>query len=128
MKNIRELTNDDAVAILTELEKDWVFDKLSFDPIINEKGEQQLTFSGSSIIGICYRSGPNLDGYIKHFSDLKVMKWLYQHNFDIEELIQDRIESEEEDEAYRDHFFKERDEMLMKIKKYEMGAKNEEVV
>ena len=117
MKSIRELTEEEAKSILKECvdHDDWVYSKLSFDPVIDKDGHQQVTFSGDSIVGIIYKSGPNYDSCLKSFNDLKVMKWLAIHNYDISELFDQRISGEAEDEKYRDKFFEERDEMVKEI-------------
>ena len=94
-KNIKELTLEQAREIL-----EWVYPNqtdltnptnytydctgLSFDPILTPDGGEQITFGGKSLIGIKYHNGQ--DYCLLPFDDTKVIFWLYQHNFEIEDI------------------------------------------
>lgn len=109
-KNIHDLTEEDAESIIRYVKgKDYgsfIVDEISFEPKLMGSG-QQITFSGESIIGICYRGGSHYDGYLMPFHNLKVIKWLYLNGFEISDLL---------DEAYSrfDSLEKEFDEMWNK--------------
>lgn len=93
MKDIHELTKKDGQNIVDLFyPDDGAFDKFSFEPIVTEDGHQQVTFSGSSIIGICCRYGINGDGVLIDFDNPKVMKYLYENDYDIGPLFPDLID------------------------------------
>lgn len=92
-KKITELTIKEAEEIVKSTGvKDFIIDELSFEPKIDEEGHQQITFSGESIIGICYRAGSNYDGYLLPFNELKVIKWLFNNGYDINDLLDEANE------------------------------------
>ena len=105
-KNIDELTEKEAKEILKFVypnDKYISFRELSFNPKINADGSQQVTMNCDPIIGICYHNGQ--DNYILHFDDTKVVLWLYQHDYDIEEfLIKNQFYSEMNDDFDRISF------------------------
>ena len=89
MKNIKELTEDEAKDILKFVypnEKYYWFKKLSFEPVITEDGKQQVTFGMRPIIGIEFHDGQ--DNCILHFDNTKVVLWLYKNGYDITELLE----------------------------------------
>jgi queuine/archaeosine tRNA-ribosyltransferase len=102
MKNIRELTLSEAKEITKScLDYETWGEGLSFDPVIDkDTGRQQITFSGSSIIGITFKFGINSDGGLLSFNDLKVMKWLAAHGYDISDIFDQLIQTEVENDEY----------------------------
>ncbi len=89
MKNIKELTNIDAIDILTFVYPKY--DKSNFisikHDVIIENGKQQITFGGNPIIGIEYFNDYP-DRCILPFNNTKVVLWLYKNNFDISEYLE----------------------------------------
>jgi hypothetical protein len=88
MKNIRELTEDEAKELLNFVypnNKYISFLCISFEPKMTDKG-QQVTFNMMPIIGIEYHNGQ--DRCILHFEDTKVVLWLYKNGYDITELLE----------------------------------------
>lgn len=95
-KNIKELTDQQAKEILefvypneTDLSnpknyKYW-FTKLSFESTMDKNGREQLTFDFLPIIGIQYHNGQ--DNCILYFNNSKVVLWLYNNGFEIEEFL-----------------------------------------
>jgi queuine/archaeosine tRNA-ribosyltransferase len=100
LKALKELTKQDGENIFKLFFKpdDGYFEKFSFEPIIDESGRQRITFGGGSIIGVCCRVGPMLDGSLIDFYNPKVMKYLYDNGFDISSLFDDLIEDYKETE------------------------------
>ncbi len=92
LKNIKDLTETEAKEILKYVYKDkdkydyeHYFTEIHQEPIIDENGNEQITFGGRSIIGIGFHNGQ--DNCILHFTNTKVLSWLYQHGYDIEDLL-----------------------------------------
>ncbi len=90
MKNIKELSSDEAAQILDFVYPNsgdlYWFQKLSFEPIVSEDNKQQITLGGRSIIGIKYHNGQ--DNCILHFDNTKVVLWLYKNGYDITDLLE----------------------------------------
>jgi hypothetical protein len=89
LKDIKELTGDETKQILEFVyinDKDKYFRKLSFEPKINENGNEQVTMGIRSIIGIEYYNGQ--DNCILHFDNTKVVLWLYKNGYDITKLLE----------------------------------------
>lgn len=87
-KNIRELTEDEAKEIIEFVHpgRDCFFRGLSFDRVLDEEGHENITMSGHSIIGIQYHNGQ--DGCLLLFNNVKVISWLYEHNYEIKDLLE----------------------------------------
>lgn len=83
MKKIEELTDAEGREILKFVypSEDNYYQKLSFEPHIEEDGSQQITMGGRSLVGIFYHNGQ--DNCILHFDNTKVVQWLYEHGYDI---------------------------------------------
>jgi len=88
-KPISELTEEEAKEILDFVFPDnkyRFFTGLSFEPVLDSDGKQQVTFSGfRPIVGILYHDGR--DNCILHFDNTMVVLWLYQHDYDITEQL-----------------------------------------
>lgn len=110
MKKITELTKEEATSILHNVidHNDWVFSKISFEPNIEDG---RVTFSGEPIVGICYLSGINNDGYVLHFNHPKVIHWFYKHGYDIDELLEERILIDEENDKYINYLERENEKI-----------------
>lgn len=87
-KKINELTEEEGKEILKFVypNDDDYFQGLSFEPEITEEG-QYVTFGMRSIVGILFHNGQ--DNCILHFDNSKVVLWLYQHGYDIEDLLKE---------------------------------------
>lgn len=88
MKNIKELTIKEATQILEFVfhNKEYSVTSLSFEPIFDKDGKQNITFSCDSIIGILYHNGQ--DRCLLHFYNTKVILWLYNNGYDIKDLLE----------------------------------------
>lgn len=89
MKNIKELTEKEGKQILKFVypnNKDNYFVGLSFEPVIEEDGSQQITFGCRPVVGIKYHNGH--DNCILHFDDTKVVLWLYKNGYDITDFLE----------------------------------------
>lgn len=86
-KSISELTQEEAKSILEFVypNSDYVFLKLEFTPEKNKDGSIALTFNLEPVVGILYYNGQ--DRCVLHFYNSKVVLWLYQNNYDIEEYL-----------------------------------------
>lgn len=107
-KKIKELTEKEAEEILEFVypEEDKWFQKLSFEPHETEDGKgEHITFNGRSIIGIEYVGGPNNDRCILHFDNTKVVLWLYNHGYEIGELLEGNKYHSEEIDDFSDMAF-----------------------
>lgn len=91
MKKISELTEEEGKEILNYVfpDEDYIYKGLSFEPVKSERGGEYVTMDGSSIIGIRFIGGMNNDGMVLHFNHTKVVLWLYQHGYDIGELLEE---------------------------------------
>lgn len=108
-KNLRELTENEAKEILEFVypKKDYWFTGLSFEPIVDEQGRQQMTFGFRSIIGIKFHDGQ--DNCILHFDNTKAVLWLYKNGYEIEELLEEnkhltQMETQFDNFAFEIHF------------------------
>lgn len=88
-KSITELTEQEAKEILEFVYPDnkyLFFTGLCFEPVLDSNGMQELTFSGfQPIVGILYHDGR--DNCILHFDNTKVILWLYQHDYNINDQL-----------------------------------------
>ncbi len=85
MKNIKELTTEEAIDILSFVYPKYKNNFISIiHDVVVENGKQQITFGGDPIIGIKYINKFD-DRCILPFNNTKVVLWLYKNNFDISE-------------------------------------------
>jgi len=79
---------------------DYWFTEIRHESIVDEYGMRQISLSsGRPIIGIMGKGGLNCDNILLHFDDPKVMLWLYQNGFDIEEQLKENVGMFEDREA-----------------------------
>lgn len=125
MKNITELTKCEAEEIIFIIENndDFTFEKLCFEPTIDNDNSQRVTFSGEQIIGICYRAGINRDGFLIRFEEPKVMKYLYQHNYDITDMFDKLIFDYKDLKESFNSVYDENWDMKKLIEKLNVGVK-----
>jgi len=88
MKNIRELTDDDAKQILEFVYPNdgYLFTGISFDIVVCSDGKVEMTFGFRPAIGINFHNGQ--DACILYFDSTKVVLWLYKNGFDIGEFLE----------------------------------------
>ncbi len=106
MKNIKELTKEEAIDILTFVHPKYDrhdFISIKHEPTITEDGSQQITFGGRSIIGIEYHNGQ--DRCILHFDNLKVVLWLYKNGYDITKLLEANLYLIDQEEDFSNMAF-----------------------
>jgi hypothetical protein len=121
MKNIKELTEQEAIEILTFVYPKYDksdFMSIKHEPTITEDGMQQITFGGRSIIGIEYHNGQ--DRCILHFDNTKVVLWLYKNGFDITDLLETNAYMSEMENDFSNAMFE-----VMWLAKGEEGFKPE---
>lgn len=107
-KKINELTIDDAKEILDFVypDGDHFNVDLSFEPVKSEDGKgQRITMGGRSIIGITFIGGINNDRMILHFDHSKVVLWLYQHDYEVEELLKENAYMSEMESDFENFAF-----------------------
>lgn len=87
MRNIETLTLDEAQEILNFCfpNKNFSPVDLFFEPKFAKDRGFQLTLDGELVVGIMYHN--NQDYCILHFFNSKVVLWLYQHGFNIEQFL-----------------------------------------
>lgn len=90
MKNIKDLTDNEAIEILKDVfsneKHPHKFIKISKEKIISSEDKEQIILGGNSIIHILYDNGD--DECILHFTDTKVVLWLYKNNYNITDLLE----------------------------------------
>jgi hypothetical protein len=106
MKNIKELTDNEGKEILKFVypnEKDNYFLKISFEPVLNKDGHEQVSFSGRSIVGIQYHNGQ--DNCILHFNNTKVVLWLYKNGYDVTQYLEENSINSQIEEGFGNMVF-----------------------
>lgn len=98
MKKLKDLTSKEAEKIIKTYYPDHCFMELIHEPIRGEHGIQ-ISLSGN-VVGIKTIAGINNDGCLIPFHDLKVIKWLYNNEYDINELLEQRIAYCEDSEEW----------------------------
>lgn len=91
-KDIKLLSTEEAKTIFEyvfppniEKYKYYSFSNISFEPIMTENG-QQVSMGLRPLVGINYHNGQ--DRCILHFDNTKVVRWLYENDYEIKELLE----------------------------------------